>query len=90
MTKTYKNIRKLFTDQGDDYTTRCLLDYPYFKDHYKMIAIDLRKQQALDADPTAIQQINFTGNLDRTGNTNTIFFITEEAKKNFLTFQKEP
>ena len=45
-----------------------------------MIAIDLSKEQALDADPTAIQQINFTANLDRAGNT-TIFFIIEEAKE---------
>ena len=44
MTKTYENIRKIATGQGDDYTTGCLLDYPYFKDHYKMIAIDLSKQ----------------------------------------------
>ena len=44
--------------QGDDYTTGCLLDYSYFKDHYKLIAIDLSKQQALDADPRIIQQIN--------------------------------
>ena len=67
--------------QEDDYTTGCLLDYSYFKDHYKMIAIDLSKQQALDADPRAIQQINFTTNLDREGNT-TMFFIIEEAKRN--------
>ena len=40
MTKTYKNIRKIATGQGDDYTTGCLLDYPYFKDYYKRIAID--------------------------------------------------
>ena len=53
--KTYENIRKIATGQGDDYTTGCLLDYSYFKDHYKMIAIDLSKQQALDADPRAIQ-----------------------------------
>ena len=45
-----------------------------------MTAIDLSKQQALDADPTAIQQINFSPNLDREGNT-TMFFITEEAKE---------
>ena len=38
---TYENIRKIATCQGDDYTTGCLLDYPYFKDSYKMIAIDL-------------------------------------------------
>ena len=66
---TYENIRKIATDQGDDYTTGCLLDYPYFMDTYKMIAVDLSKQQALDADPRAIQQINFTANIDRAGNT---------------------
>ena len=67
--KMYENIRKIATGQGDDYTTGCLLDYTYFKKYYKMIAIDLSKQQVLDADPKAIQQINFTTNLDRAGNT---------------------
>ena len=62
---TYDNIRKIAIDQGDDYVTGCLLDYPYFANTYKMIAVDLSKQQALDADPRAIQQINFTANLDR-------------------------
>ena len=52
--KTYGNIRKNATGQGDNYTTGCLLDYHYFKEYYKMIAIDLRKQQALDTDPRAI------------------------------------
>ena len=47
-----------------------------------MIAIDLSKQQGLDADPRAIQQINFTATLDRAGNTK-MFFIIEEAKKLF-------
>ena len=47
---TYEKIRKLATGQGDDYTTGCLLDYIYFKNYYKMIAVDLSKQQALDAD----------------------------------------
>ena len=51
---TYENIRKIATGQGDDYTTGCLLDYPYFMGTYKMIAVDLSKQQALDADPRAI------------------------------------
>ena len=46
---TYENIRKIAIGQGDDYTTGCLLDYIYFKKYYKMIAIDLGKQQALDA-----------------------------------------
>ena len=85
--KTYENIRKIATGKGDDYTTGCLLDYSYFKDHYKMIAIDLSKQQALDADPRAIQQINFTANLDRAGNT-TMFFIIEEAKETVLDFSQ--
>ena len=52
---TYENIRKIATGQGDDYTTGCLLDYIYFKNYYKMIAVDLSKQQALDADLKAIQ-----------------------------------
>ena len=66
---TYENIRKIAIGQGDDYTTDCLLDQVYFKNSYKMIATDLSKQQALDADPKAIQQINFTANVDRAGNT---------------------
>ena len=66
---TYDNIRKIATGYGDDYTTGCLLDYPYFTDTYKMIAVDISKQQALDADPRVVQQINFTANLDRAGNT---------------------
>ena len=84
---TYGNIRKVATGQGDDYTTGCLLDYVYFKNYYKMIAIDLSKQQALDADPRAIQQINFTANLDRAGNTR-IYFILEKAKETDLDFSQ--
>ena len=68
---TYENIRKIATGQGDDYTTGCLLYYPHFKDLSK---VDLSKQQLLGADPRAIQQINFTPNLDRAGNTR-IYFI---------------
>ena len=81
----YENIRKIGTGQGDDYTTGCLLDYPYFLDTYKMIAVDLSKQQALDTDPSAIQQINFTANLDRAGNTK-VYFILEEGKETILDF----
>ena len=84
---TYDNIRKIATGQGDDYTTGCLLDYPFFTDTYKMIAVDLSKQQALDADPRAIQQINFTANLDRAGNTR-VYFILEEAKETILDFSQ--
>ena len=82
MAKTYQNIRKIATGQEDDHTTGCLLDYPYFKDYYKMIATDLSKQQAFDADPRAIQQINFTANLDRAGNT-TISLLLKKQKKMF-------
>ena len=85
---TYENIRRITTGQGDNYTTGCLLDYTYFKKYYKMIAIDLSKQQALNADPKAIQQISFTANLDRAGNTR-LYFVLEEAKKLFLNFHKE-
>ena len=84
---TYENIRKIATGQGDDFTTGCLLDYSYFADTYKMIAVDLSKQQALDADPRAIQQINFTANLHRAGNTR-VYFILEEAKENILDFSQ--
>ena len=59
----------------------------FFKKYYKMIAIDLSKQQALDADPRAIQQINFIANLDRDGNTR-IYFILEEAKETLLNFSQ--
>ena len=84
---TYENIRKITIGQGDDYTTGCLLDYTYFKKYYKMIAVDLSKQQALDADPKAIQQINFTPNLDRVEGTR-IHFILEEANETVFKFSQ--
>ena len=85
---TYDNIQKTATGQGDDYyISGCLLDYPYFKIHYKMIAIGSSKQAALDADPKAIQQINFTANLDQAGNI-TMFFIIEEVKKTIFDFSQ--
>ena len=84
---TYENIRKIAAGQGDEYTTGCLLDYSYFMDTYKMIAVDLSKQQALDVDSRAIQQINLTANLDRAGNTR-VYFILEEAKETILDFSQ--
>ena len=80
-----KTLEKLL--KANDYTTGCLLNYSYFADTYKMIAVDLSKQQALDADPREIQQINFNANLDRAGNTR-IYFILEEAKETILDFSK--
>ena len=85
--KTYDNLRKIATGQGDDYTTGCLLDYPYFKKYYQLIAIGLSKEPKLDADLKAIQQLNFTGNLGRADRA-TMFFITEEAKETVLDFSK--
>ena len=85
--RTYENIQKIVTGQGDDYKTGCLLDYNYFNKHYKIIAIDLRKQQGFDADLKAIQQINFTGNLER-DNGATMLFIIEEVKESVLDFSR--
>ena len=83
--ETYENIRKICTGSGDDCTTGCLLVYPYFKNSYKIIAVALSKQQILDSDPRAVQQINFTADLDKEGNTR-IYFILEEAKETTSNF----
>ena len=82
---TNDNIRKIAKGQGNGYATSCLLDYNYFKNYYKMIAIDLSKHQKLGTEPKAIQQTNFTANLDREGNT-PMFFIIERAKETLLDF----
>ena len=63
--RMYDNILDISISQGDNYTTGCLLDYNFFNKYYEIIVIDSSKQQALDADPKAIQQTNFTGNLSR-------------------------
>ena len=63
LVKQYDEIRKIATGQGDDYTTECLLNFQYFKDHYNLIAVDLSKQKNLDADSRANQQIEFYGML---------------------------
>ena len=72
--------------QGDDYTTGCLLDYSYLEKYHKLIAVDLIKQQALDADRKVIQQINFTGNIDK--DVTTMFFIIDEAKETILDYSQ--
>ena len=81
----YQNIRKIATGHGDDYTIGWLLDHSYFKKYYKMMATDLSKQQALDADPKAIKQINFRAN--RAGNTR-LYSILEKAKETVFEFSK--
>ena len=85
--KTYDNIRKVAMGQAGDNTTGCLLDYWYLKKYYKLIAIDLIKQQKLDADSKARRQINFTGNLERAEGS-TMFFIIEEVKETVLDFSR--
>ena len=81
----YDEIRKISTGQSDDYTTGCLLDFAYLEKKYELIAADLSKQKALDADSTAIQQINFTG---KTDNKIRIYYILEQSKETILEFSK--
>ena len=83
--KKYNDIRKIATGKGDDYITGCLLDYQYFKDHYQLIAVDLTKQKELDADPRAIQQIEFNGMLDTNSQVCTVL---EKSKETVLEFYK--
>ena len=68
--------------KGEDYTTGSLLDYNYFKKHYKLVAIDSSKQKGLDADPRAIQQIEFKYMLG------TIYWVLEKSKETILEFYK--
>jgi len=69
-----------------------LLDFAYFKDHYKLIAVDLSRQRALDEDPKAIQQINFKCNIekinDADNNPRNLLFVTERSKKTVLEFSQ--
>ena len=82
MIRQYDEVRKIALGAGDDYTTGCLLDLNYFKNSYKIIAVDLSKQKVLDADPRAIQQVTFIGkNVEN--NTN-IYFILEQSKRNCI------
>ena len=83
--KQYDEVRKISTGQGDDYTTGCLLDYSYFRKNYRLIAADLSKQKALDADSRAIQQIIFTG---KTDNQIRVYYILEQSKETILKFSK--
>ena len=88
--KQYDEIRKISTGQGDDYTTGCLLDFAYFEKNYRLIAADLSKQKALDADSRAIQQIIFTGKIKSTvANTRVIiYYILKQSKETILQFCK--
>ena len=79
--KKYDEIRKIAAVQGDDYTTGYLLDYQYFKDHYQLTAVDLSKQKELDADPRAIQQIEFYGKLETNSQVCTVLEKSGTIKK---------
>ena len=87
--KQYDEVRKVSTGYGDDYTTGCLLDYAYFKDNYRLIAVDLSKQKVLDADPRAILQIVSQGVVgENNGREITLQTILEQSKEIMLEFSK--
>ena len=89
MLKQYDEIRKVSTGYGDDYTTGRLLDYAYFIENYKLIAVHLSKQKALDADPRPVQQIVFQGVVGRNANTKIrLYTILEKLKETILEFAK--
>ena len=81
----YRKLKKVMIGKEEDYTTGSLLDYNYFDKHYKLVAVDLSKQKELDADPRAIQQIEFKYML---GANSTIYWLLEESKESILEFYK--
>ena len=83
--KQYDEVRKISTGRGDDYTTGCLLDFAYFEKNYRLIAADLSKQKALDADPKTIQQITFTGKTDKTIR---VYYLLQQSQETILEFSK--
>ena len=81
----YRELKKVMIGKGEDYTTGSLLDFNYFDKYYKLVAVDLSKQKELDADPTAIQQIEFKYML---GTNSTIYWVLEKSKETILEFYK--
>ena len=81
----YRELKKVLIGKGEDYTTGSLLDYDYFLKHYKLVAVDLSKQKELDADPRAIQQIEFKYILPTNS---TIYWVLEKSKETILEFYK--
>ena len=81
----YRELKKVMIGKGEDYTTGSLLDFDYFKKHYKLVAVDLSKQKELDADPRAIQQIEFKYMLETHS---TIYWVLEKSKETILEFYK--
>ena len=85
---TYENIRKIAAGQGDDYTTGCLLDYTYFEKYQKMIAVDLSKQQVLDADLNQSNKLILQQTWIKQEELESISFL-KKLKKLCLSFRKE-
>ena len=81
----YRELKKVMIGKGEDYTTGSLLDYNCFDKHYKLVAVDLSKQKELDADPRAVQQIEFKYML---GTNSTIYWVLEKSKETILEFYK--
>ena len=81
----YRELKKVMIGKGEDYTTGSLLDYDYFNKHYKLVAFDLSKQKELDADPRAIEQIEFKYMLETNS---TIYWVLEKSKETVLEFYK--
>ena len=81
----YRELQKVMIGKGEDYTTGSLLDFNYFDQHYKLVAVDLSKQKELDADPRAIQQIEFNYML---GTNSTIYWVLEKSKETILEYYK--
>ena len=79
----YRELKQVMIGKGEDYTTGSLLDFNYFDKHYKLVAVDLSKQKELDADPRAIQQIEFKCML---GTNSTIYWVLEKSKETILEF----
>ena len=79
--KQYNEIRKISIGKGDDYITGCLLDFHYFEKNYRIIAVDLCKQKALNTDSRGIRQITFTDEIKAAvANTRVItFYVLEKS-----------
>ena len=87
--KQYDEVRKVSMGYGDDYTTGCLLDYAYYKDNYRLVAVDLSKQKDLDVNSRAIQQIVFQGVVGGHNNTKIrLYTILEQSKETMLEFSE--
>ena len=81
----YRELKKVMIGKGEDYTTGSLLDFNYFDKHYKLVAVDLSKQKELDADPRAIQQIEFKYVLQTDSS---IYWVLEKSRETILEFYK--